>query len=37
MDVRGLYPNVPREEAREAVRKALAIREDIDTDADTVL
>ena len=37
MDVRGLYPSVPRQEAREAVREALAIREDKETDADTIL
>ena len=37
MDVRALYPSVPREEGREAVQEALTTREDQDTDPDTIL
>ena len=37
MDVKALYPSVPRTEAREAVREALHSRTDQETSIDTIL
>ena len=37
MDVKSLYPSVPRKEARTAVKKALEERSDEETDISTIL
>ena len=37
MDVKALYPSVPRKEAREAIIHALVERPDINTDPDVIL
>ena len=37
MDVKGLYPSVPRAEAREAAEEALQSRTDQETSIETIL
>ena len=37
MDVKALYPSVPRAEAKEAAREALLERQDSDTSIETIL
>ena len=37
MDVKGLYPRVPRKEARIAVEKALEEREDRETSTEAIM
>ena len=37
MDVKSLYPSVPREQAKEAVKDALLSRSDQETSVDTIL